>query len=79
LKRRDVLRCLLTVILVVIVPEGIEVEHQKRLSGEHSAAQDVGSFQPWESRDKEYWYVPSVPAKGWTAIPDVPDPDRKAE
>jgi hypothetical protein len=61
----------------LVVPSGIEVKRRIGLSGPDSAAQgkefDLKKFQEW------YWYTPTLPAAGWTAILDVPDPDRQAD
>ena len=52
--------------LVAFVPEGLNVELRKGLSGHNSAA---------ESQDEG----PRRPASGWQELPDEPDPDRTAQ
>jgi hypothetical protein len=64
--------------LVVDVPEGLEVEQRKGLSGEDSAGHERHG-QHLTKPKGGYWYGPAAPAEGWTAVPDVPDPDRTAE
>jgi hypothetical protein len=67
--------------LVIVVPRGVEVELRPGLSGPNSAGQQWN----WDylTKPKEvkegYWYGPASPADGWTAIPDVPDPERRAK
>jgi hypothetical protein len=66
--------------IIVIVPEGVEVEKREGLSGPTSAGAD------WQGQERESpklrgmkgcWYRPASPADGWVAVPDAPDPDRK--
>jgi hypothetical protein len=66
--------------LVVVVPEDVEVEQRKGLSGPDSAGQEWHG--QYLTRPKAahggWWYGPASPADGWTAVPDVPDADRTA-
>lgn len=66
--------------LVLLVPENTKVERRSELSGPHSAGREWDG--KYISKPKEvtegYWYGPASPAKGWTALPDVPDPARRA-
>jgi hypothetical protein len=66
--------------LVANVPEGMDVEQRKGLSGEDSAGREWHGQYLTKSKDAKggYWYGPASPAEGWTAVPDVPDPDRTA-
>jgi hypothetical protein len=66
--------------LLVVVPEGVEVRRQERLSGGDSAGREWhGEYltKPKDAKDG-YWYGPASPADGWSAVPDVPDPARHA-
>ncbi len=67
-----------TMKLMVIVPNNVEVEFRKGLSGEdsvgHRANRIVEEREFYE--DDRTW---KFPARGWTPIPDMPDPDRVAE
>lgn len=67
--------------LVAYVPEGIEVEQRKGLSGEDSAGQEWHGQYLTKPKDAKggYWYGPASPSEGWEAVPDVPDPDRTAK
>ena len=64
----------------LLVPEGIEVEKRGGLSGEHSAGREWhGAYLTKPKEVKEgWWYGPASPAGGWLAVPDVPDPHRRA-
>jgi hypothetical protein len=66
--------------IVVIVPEGLEIEKREGLSGERSAGHQhlslAGLKEEDLDEDDKAW---RIPADGWTAIPDVPDPNRIAE
>jgi hypothetical protein len=66
--------------LVVQVPEGVEVEKRKGLSGMASAGQEWHGQWLTKPEDAKggYWYGPALPAEGWAAVPDVPDTDRTA-
>jgi hypothetical protein len=67
--------------LVAVVPEGVEIERRQGLSGPDSAGREWhGQYltKPKNARDG-YWYGPASPAEGWTAVPDVPDPERGAK
>jgi hypothetical protein len=67
--------------LVIVVPNGMKVEQKPGLSGPDSAGQEWhGKYLTKPKEVKEgYWYGPASPANGWTAIPDVPDPERRAK
>jgi hypothetical protein len=66
--------------LVVLVPEGVEVENRSDLSGEKSADREWhGDYLTKPKEVKEgWWYGPASPADGWKAVPDVPDHLRRA-
>ena len=66
--------------LVAVVPDGIEVEQRKGLSGPDSAGQERHGQDLTQRKDARegYWYGPASPADGWTAVPAVPDPERRA-
>ncbi len=65
--------------LLVIVPEKIEVEQRKGLSGPQSAAQGQSqNLVKGKDGKDEYWYGPASPRTGWSAIPSVPDSERTA-
>ncbi len=64
----------------VHIPEGVAMEQRAGLSGERSAGREWhGAYltKPKEVKDG-WWYGPASPAEGWQAIPDVPDPGRRA-
>jgi hypothetical protein len=66
--------------LLFIVPEGVETRRQAGLSGDNSAGRTwEGAYltKPKDARDG-FWYGPASPAGGWSAVPDVPDPERRA-
>lgn len=67
--------------VIAVIPEGMELEQRKGLSGENSAGREWNG--QWLTKPKDvkrgYWYGPASPADGWTAIPDVPDRDRMAQ
>jgi hypothetical protein len=65
--------------LVTIVPEDMQLEQRTELSGPDSAA--TGPDRGFGAGHDEdgCWYTPKTPANGWTAVPDVPDPDRTAK
>jgi len=67
--------------LVVNIAHGVEFEMRKGFSGENSAGHDVneGVVSMPQGLKGGYWYGPTLPAQGWTAVPDVPDPDRTAQ
>jgi len=67
--------------LVAEVPGGLTVEQREGLSGATSAArgwQGVKVTKPADAKSG-YWYGPTTPAPGWSAVPDEPDPDRTAK
>jgi hypothetical protein len=66
--------------LVVQVPEGVEIEQRKGLSGQASAGREWEGEYLTKPEDAKggYWYGPASPGQGWRAVPDVPDPDRTA-
>jgi hypothetical protein len=66
--------------LVAVVPDGFAVEHRKTLSGPDSAGHERHGQHRAKPKDAQdgYWYGPSSPAEGWTAVPSVPDPAREA-
>lgn len=66
--------------LLFIVPEGIEVRRQAGLSGEDSAGREWAGAYLTKPKDAKggYWYGPASPAGGWSAVPDVPDRERRA-
>jgi hypothetical protein len=67
--------------LVAEVPGGLTVEQREGLSGVASAArgwQGVKVTKPADAKSG-YWYGPTTPAPGWSAVPDEPDPDRTAK
>jgi hypothetical protein len=66
--------------MIAVLPEGLELEQRKGLSGEDSAGREWHGQWLTKSKDAKggYWYGPASPAEGWTAIPDVPDNDRTA-
>jgi len=66
--------------LVAHVPATLAVEQRSDLSGVTSAARgwhgvDVSRLAEGKGG---YWYGPSSPTTGWSAVPDEPDPDRTA-
>lgn len=67
--------------VIAIVPEGVELEQRKGLSGETSAGREWHG--QWLTKPKDakggYWYGPASPADGWTAVPTVPDGGRTAK
>ena len=64
--------------LVAVVPEGVDVEQRKGLSGADSAGW-IGTYLTKPRDTSGYWNGPASPADEWTALPGEPDPDRKAE
>jgi len=67
--------------LVALLPEGMELEQRKGLSGPESAGQQwSGQYltKPNDAKDG-YWYGPASPAVGWAAVSAAPDPDRTAK
>jgi hypothetical protein len=66
--------------LLFIVPEGVEVRRQAGLSGEHSAGREWHGVYLTKPKDAKggYWYGPASPADGWSAVPDIPDTERRA-
>jgi hypothetical protein len=67
--------------LMLLVPEGVEVEKRSRMSGPDSVGREWNGQYLTKPKDAKggYWYGPASPAEGWAAIPDVPDPKRVAE
>jgi hypothetical protein len=66
--------------IVALVPQVVEVEQRKGLSGPESAGQGKNgesSAIPKDAPD-EYWYSSTSPADGWSTVASVPDPDRTA-
>jgi hypothetical protein len=66
--------------ILILVPEGIDVEQRSGLSGESSAGRVWhGQYLTKPKNVQEgWWYGPASPAEGWKAIPDVPDRGRHA-
>jgi hypothetical protein len=66
--------------LFAVVPEGVELELRKGLSGPDSAGREWHGLWLTKPRDAKggYWYGPTSPADGWTAVPAAPDPARTA-
>jgi hypothetical protein len=66
--------------VTVQVPKAVKVEQRSGLSGEASAGREwKGAYLTKPKEVKEgWWYGPASPAEGWKAIPDVPDPKRRA-
>jgi hypothetical protein len=66
--------------IVLIVPDGKEVERRAQLSGPDSGGHKRhGQYLTKPKEVKEgYWYGPATPADGWRAVPDVADPERRA-
>jgi hypothetical protein len=66
--------------VVVLVPKGTKVEQRRGLSGPKSAGKEWGGryLVGRELKDGYFWYGPSLPADGWSAIPDTPDPEKTA-
>ncbi len=66
--------------LLVIVPDGVEIEQRKGLSGPGSAGREWHGQYLTKPKDAQggYWYGPASPADGWTAVPAVPDGTRTA-
>jgi hypothetical protein len=64
--------------LVAVVPEGVELELRKGLSGPTSDGQEWDRKRPPGLRGMRgvASYKPVSLEKGWTAVPDVPDPNR---
>lgn len=62
--------------LVAVVPEGVEVEQRKGLSGEASAGREWRGEYLTRPKDAKggWWYGPASPAGEWSAVPAVPDP-----
>lgn len=62
--------------LMAIVPEGLEVERRQGLSGPRSEGHDWRGESQAKPTDAEgeYWYGPTSPAEGWSAVTAVPDP-----
>jgi hypothetical protein len=66
--------------LLFIVPEDVQVRRQKHLSGEDSVGREWhGQYltKPVDAKEG-YWYGPASPGRGWAAVPDVPDLERRA-
>lgn len=66
--------------LLFIVPEDLEVRREAGLSGEKSAGRTWEGMYLTKPKDAKdgYWYGPASPADGWSAVPDVPDTERRA-
>ncbi|HTU21662.1 MAG TPA: hypothetical protein VMG10_26735 [Gemmataceae bacterium] len=66
--------------LLFVVPDGLEVRREAGLSGAKSAgrAWDGAYLTKPEDAKDGYWYGPASPASGWSAVPDVPDTERRA-
>jgi len=62
--------------VIAIVPDGMEVEQRKGLSGPLSEGQAEGGRNRADPKDATdgYWYGPSSPAEGWRLVASVPDP-----
>jgi hypothetical protein len=67
--------------LLFRVPTGVQIETPADLNGEKSAGEKwKGAGLPDENGVSEgWWYGPAAPAKGWTAIASVPDPQMVAK
>jgi hypothetical protein len=65
--------------LVAIVSENMQLEQRAGLSGPDSAAMGRNRDFVLGHGQEGYWYASTSPAKGWTAVPDVPDPHRTAK
>jgi hypothetical protein len=67
--------------ILAVVPEGTKVDQEKDLSGMNSAGQEWHGKYLSKPKDAKggHWYGPASPAEGWTAVPDVPDPNRTVE
>jgi hypothetical protein len=66
--------------LIAVVPEGVEVEQRKGLSGEDSAGREWhGELTKPKDAKGGWWYGPAAPAEGWKAVPAVPNPLRDAK
>jgi len=66
--------------LVALVPEGVEFELRKGLSGENSIGQEPSRGWLAGSKDSKggHWYGPTSPTEQWTVVPAVPDPEKTA-
>ena len=65
--------------LVAIVPKAVQCEHRTGLSGpDRVATERKRDFAGGHDQDG-YWYTSASLAKGWTAVTDIPDPDRTAK
>jgi hypothetical protein len=67
--------------LVAVIPEGVELEQRKGLSGPDSAGREWHGQYLTKPTDAKagYCFGPASPTDEWTAVPDVPDPARTAE
>jgi len=63
--------------LLALVPEGLPVERRGDLSGAQSVANQGAELS--SAGPDGYWYGARAPAKGWTALPSGPDPEKNAE
>jgi hypothetical protein len=65
--------------LVFVVPEGKQVERRGNLSGPDSVGHEWrGQYLTKPREVKEgYWYGPATATSGWTAVPDLPDAERR--
>ena len=63
------------------VPAGVQIETGADLSGENSAGEKwEGAGLPDRNNVSEgWWYGPAAPAKGWTVMVSVPDPQMVAK
>jgi hypothetical protein len=67
--------------VVCVVPKDLEVEQRPGLSGPDSAGQGPHGERGGNpnAAEEANWYGPASPAKGWTAVPDTPDSDHRAD
>jgi hypothetical protein len=65
--------------LFLVVPEKIALEPRAKLSGPLSEAQGKDVDTPKSGPPKTHWPVPTLPGKGWSAIPSEPDPKLTAK
>lgn len=66
--------------LMVVLPEGIDVETKQGLSGPDSAGREWHAkylSKPVDARGG-HWYGPASQAEGWSAVPAIPDDNRTA-
>jgi hypothetical protein len=67
--------------LLIVVPQGIEIEQRAGLSGVSSIGREwKGKYLTNPVEVKEgYWYGPATPGEGWEAIASVPDHERRVQ